>query len=86
MKSGKNVCGPDIPAEMDGGLKMKDIQKKYDKEIKAEIDFRGINDENLKPYEEVSMKEKRDLLKVDVTKILTAQLKSRDGNKPGDTC
>ena len=32
-------CGLDVPAEMDGGLRKKDIQRKYDAQIRAEIEF-----------------------------------------------
>jgi len=37
-KSEQNVCGPDMLAEMDGGLKKCYIIRKYEKELKAEIE------------------------------------------------
>ena len=88
-KSERNNCGIDVPAEMDGGLKIKDIQRKYDKEIKAEIACRRIElpeDENgnKKTYTQLSMKEIRDLLKVDQMKMLTGELKAGDGIRPSD--
>ena len=43
-KSDQNVCGPDISAETDGGLKKFYIIRKYEKEIKAERECRGIAD------------------------------------------
>lgn len=41
-KSEQNKCGPDIPSEMDGGLKINDTLKKYYKEIWAEIELREL--------------------------------------------
>ena len=38
-----NVCGPNVPAEMDGSLKKKDLVQKYDRHIKAEMKKRLIN-------------------------------------------
>ena len=32
-------CGLDVPAEMDSDLRKKDIQRKYDAQIRAEIEF-----------------------------------------------
>lgn len=88
-KSEQNTCGMDIPAEMDGGLKIKDIQRKYDKEIQAEIDCRGIEypkDEqgNTKTFNQLSMKEIRDMLKMDQMKTLAGELKAQDGIRPRD--
>ena len=87
--SEQSNCGIDVPAEMDGGLKVKDIQRKYDKEIKAEIDCRGIEypkDDagNTKTYDQLSMKEKQDLLGVDQMKSLAGELKVVDGIRPSD--
>ena len=73
-KAEQNSCGPDITAEMDGGLKIKYILQKYDKEIRAEIECRGIR--LSKPYTQLSMTEKKNLLKVDEMKNLVVQLKA----------
>ena len=60
-----------VVSSTDGrGLKTKDIQKKYDKEIQAELDCRGIDypkDEHgdLNTFDQLSMKEKSDLFKID---------------------
>ena len=88
-KSEQNNCGVDVPAEMDGGLKIKDIQRKYDKALEAEINCRGIaypKDENGNPkaYGQLSMKEVRDLLKIDQMKTLAEELKAKDGIKPSN--
>ena len=74
---------------MDGGPKIKDTQKKYDKEIKAETSFRRIelpedDDGNKKTFDQLSMKEKRDLLRVDQMKMLAEELKTGDGIRPSD--
>ena len=37
-----DVCGPDVPAEMDSGLKKKDLVRKYDRHINAEMEKRRI--------------------------------------------
>merc|ERR1712238_208396 len=86
-KSEVNVCGADVPAEMDGGLKKKDIQSKYDKEIKAEMEHRRIRypegeDGKPKPFKKLTMKEKRDLLVLDEIRVLAAEGKARDGIEP----
>jgi hypothetical protein len=67
---------------MDGGLKIKYILQKYDKEIRAEIECRGIR--LSKPYTQLSMMEKKNLLKVDEMKNLAVQLKAREGIQPSD--
>ena len=82
IKNEQNTCCLDIPAEMDGGLKEKDMQRKYDKEIRAEIEFRKLRLE--KPYEELSIAEKKELLINSEMGIRAAQLKARDGISPGD--
>ena len=79
----------DVPAEMEGGLKIKDIQKRYDKEIEEEIVCRRIDlpvdeDGNRKTFCQLSMKEKRDLLRVDQMKMLAGELKAGDEIKPND--
>ena len=56
---------------MDGGLKIKDLQKRYDKEIRAEIECRGIQARN--SHEQLSMHKKKALLKVDEIKNLASQ-------------
>jgi hypothetical protein len=81
-KSEQNACGADIPAEMDGGIKIKDIIKRHDKETKAKIECRGIKHDNA--CGELSTKKKKDLLHVDKTKNLAAQLKAREGIQPSD--
>ena len=88
-KSETNTCGMDVPAEMDGGLKMKDIQKKYETEVDAEIVCRRIElpvdeDGKRKPCNQLSMKEKRDLLRIDQMKMLAGELKAGDGIRPSD--
>ena len=67
---------------MDGGLKKKDIQRKYDRQIRAEIEFRKL--QLKKPYEELTMAEKKELLINSEMGIRAAQLKARDGISPGD--
>ena len=81
-KAEQSLCGPDIPAEMDGGLKIKYILQKYDKEIRAEIECQGILIS--KPYAQLSMMEKKNLLKVDKMKNLAVHLKAREGIQPSD--
>ena len=88
-KSERRSCGIDMPAEMDAGLKIKDIQKKYDKEIKVKISFRRIelpedDDGNKKTFDQLSMKEKRDLLRVDQMKMLAEDLKAGGGIRSSD--
>ena len=67
---------------MDGGLKIKYILQKHDKEIRAEIECRGIRFS--KPYAQLSMTEKKILLKVNEMKNLAVQLKAREGIQPND--
>jgi hypothetical protein len=67
---------------MDGGLKICNILKKYDKEIKAEIVCRGItefpedDDVNWKACDKLSMEEKKDLLWISEMKNLASQGKA----------
>ena len=82
-----NVCGPDVPAEMDGGLKKKDLVRKYDRHIEAEMKKRQIKypkgkDGKSKLFKELTMKEKRDLLVLDEIRILAEQGKAREGIEP----
>ena len=68
---------------------MKDIQKKYDKEIEAEIVCRRIelpvdDDGKRKLCNQLSMKEKRELLRIDQMKMLAGELKAGDGIRPSD--
>ena len=66
------------------------IINKHDKEIKAEIECRGItdfpkdDDGNPKSYDKLSMMEKKQILLVDKMKNLAAELKARKGIKPSD--
>ena len=88
-KSEKSICGPDIPAEMGGCLKKKDIQLKYDKEIRAEIEFRRLKypkgeDGKRKAYKNLTMAEKKELLINDEMGILAVELKAREGIKLTD--
>jgi len=88
-KSEQSRCGLDIPAEMDGGLKKKDIQKKYDAQIRAEIEFRRLvypRDEegNRKTYEQLSIAEKKELLINDEMGIIASELRAREGIQPDD--
>ena len=83
------MVGIDVPVEMDGGLKMKEIQKKYEKEVDAEIVCRRIELPvdgcgKGKKINQLSIKEKRDLLRVDQMKMLAGELKARDGIIPND--
>ena len=39
--SEQNAYGTDIPTEVDGGVKIKDIIKRYYKEMKAKIEYMG---------------------------------------------
>ena len=75
-------CGLDVPAEMDGGLRKKDIQRKYDAQIRAEIEFRKL--QLPKPYEDLTIVEKKELLINSEMGIRATQLKARDGISPGD--
>ena len=81
-KSEQNSCGADVPAKMDGGITIRNLQVKYDTQIKAEIIFRGIKLDKL--YKDLKHKEKVDYLRLDEMKNLVAQGKARDGIKPGD--
>ena len=88
-KSEQSRCGLDIPAEMDGSLKKKDIQKKYDAQIRAEIEFRRLvypRDEegNRKTYEQLSIAEKKELLINDEMGIIASELRAREGIQPDD--
>ena len=74
-KAEQSLCGLDIPAEMDGGLTIKNLQKRYDEEIRAEIECQGI--QYNRPYYQLSMKEKKDILKFDKMKHLAAELKAQ---------
>ncbi len=56
---------------------MKNLVKKYEKAIKAEIEARGI--ELAKPFEELSTYERRDVLRVDELKIRSAMGLAREG-------
>ena len=69
-KSEQNTCGADIPTEMEGWNKIKDIIKRYDKEIKTEIECREIKLDEA--HGELNMKEKKDLLQVDEMKNIAA--------------
>ena len=82
-------CGVDIPAEMDGGLKKKDIQKKHDVAIRAEIEFRRLvyprdADGSRKTYEQLSMAEKKELLINDEMGVIATKLQAREGIQPDD--
>ena len=84
-----NACGIDVPAEMEGGLKIKDVQKKYEEVIDAEIVCRRIElpldeDGRRKLCTQLNIEEKPDLLRVDQMKMLAEELKGGDGIKPSD--
>ena len=88
-KSETNTCGIDVPAEMDGGLQIREIQKKHAKEVDAEIVCRRIElpvaeDGKRKKINQLSIKEKRDLLRVDQMKMLAGELKAGNGISPND--
>ena len=36
-KSEQSSCGPDVPARMNGGITVRNLQKKYDAQTKAKI-------------------------------------------------
>ena len=76
-KSEQSKCALDVPAEMDGGLKKKHVLKKYDDQIKAEIVCRKI--EPKKPYNELSMAEKKEILWDNEMQRLVLEGKGRDG-------
>ena len=59
-------CGPDVPAQMDGGITISNLKMTYDKQLEAEIAFRKIQLE--KPYARLTAKEKKDLLRMDEMK------------------
>ena len=82
-----NVCGPDVPAEIDDGVKKKDIQQRYEREIRAEMEYRRIKypkdeDGKSKSFKKLTMKEKRDLLVQDEIRVLVADGKARYGIEP----
>ena len=81
-KAEQNSFGVDIPAEMDGGNRIKNVQKKYDKEIEAEFIHRRIEHEG--PYNKLPMKEKVNLLRISEMKNLVAQGKAQDGIQSRD--
>ena len=88
-KSEMNACDIDVRAKMEGGLKMKDVQKKYEEVIDAEIVCRRIKlpldeDGRKKTCTQLNIKEKRDLLRMDQMKMLAEELKGGDGIKPSD--
>ena len=56
--------------------------RKYDKEIRAEIEFWKLQLE--KPYKELSIAEKKELLINSKIGIRAARLKARDGISPGE--
>ena len=74
---------------MDGGLKKKDIQKKHDAAIRAEIEFRRLvyprdADEDWKTYKQLSIAEKKELLINDEMGVITTKLQAREGIHPDD--
>ena len=81
-KSEQCSCGPDVPAQMGGGITIQNLQAKYDKQIEAEIRHRRI--ELTAPYNKLKHKEKRDLLRLDEMKNLLAEGKAQDGILPRD--
>ena len=88
-KSEMNKCGPDVPAEMDGGLKKKKIQRRYNRGIRVEMEHRHIKypkdkDSKSKSFNKLTMKEKRDVLVQDEIRVLAADGKARDGIEPRD--
>ena len=48
------------------------------------IEFPEDDDGNKKTFDQLSMKEKRDLLRVDQMKMLAEELKAGDGIRPSD--
>lgn len=63
-----------MPAKMDGGITIRNLQVKYDAQIKAEIIFQGIKLN--KPYKDLKHKEKVDYLRLDEMKNLVTQGKA----------
>lgn len=61
---------------------MGDLTVRRDKEIKAEIDYRGIR--HLKRCRDLSHKEKKDILRSDKAHCLVDELRGQDGIKPSD--
>ena len=93
-RSEVKVCGANVPVEMDGGLKKKDMQSKYDKETKAEkehhwIRYKADKNDKLRYFEKLTMEEKRDLLVlsmyyVEEVRLLAVEGKTRDSIEPRD--
>ena len=81
-KSEQSKCAVDVPAEMDGGLKKKHVPKRYDDQIKAEIVCRKV--ELGKPYHELSMAEKKEILWDNEMQRLVVEGKGRDGIETRD--
>ena len=81
IKSEQNSCGADVPAKMDGGITIRNLQVKYDAQIKAEIIFRGIKLD--KSHKDLKHQEKVDYLRLDEMKNLATQGNDRDRIQPG---
>ena len=71
----QHSCGVDIPVEVDGGIAIRNVQKKYNKQLEAEFIHRGIG--HREPYKKLSMKEKANLLRISETKNLVAEGKAQ---------
>ena len=69
-------------AQMDGGITIQNLQRKYDNKIKAAMIFCNIVLD--RPYKQLKHKEKVDALRLDEMKNLVAQGKAQDVIKHSD--
>jgi len=76
-KAEQSKVGADVTAEMGGKIKVGQLQKKDDEEMKAEVDAREI--ELPKDWGEMGIKERRDALRRDELKNLALEEKVREG-------
>ncbi len=80
-KAETNTCGLDVPGEMDGRVKMKDLQKKYTPQMKAEFKARCIKVAADFHWDTAKIKDIHDYLCVHEMQQLTEEGKARDGIK-----
>ena len=76
-KSEQCKCGADIPPEMNGGIRVGKLLAKYEKEIKAEIESRGIKYKG--PYSKLGHRDKVELLKKSELGRLAGEGKAQEG-------
>ena len=76
-KSEQCKCGADITPAMNGGIKIGKLLAKYEKEIKAEIEFRGIKYQG--EYSKLRHRDKVELLKKNELGKLAGEGKAQEG-------